>query len=88
MRKNNHSEPPSVMPTESDVREYAYHLYVESGYVPGRDLDNWLEAEACLCANIPKEESHTRLHRHLSRSSSAGQGPRFAAHSRGRQPRT
>ena len=23
----------------------AYHLYEESGYVPGRDMENWLEAE-------------------------------------------
>ncbi len=35
-------------PTEADVREYAYHLYIRSGCLPGRDLENWLEAKACL----------------------------------------
>ncbi len=53
-------------PQEEDVRDYAYHLYVQGGCVPGHDLDNWLEAEACLSANIPTEHSHSRLHRHMS----------------------
>lgn len=53
-----------VKPSEDEIRDYAYHLYTQSGCIPCRDQDNWLEAEACLCANIPKEQSHTRLHRH------------------------
>ena len=28
----------------------------------GYDCDDWLEAEACLRAHIPKESSRTRLH--------------------------
>jgi DTW domain-containing protein YfiP len=59
------SPPPAIPNTamsEADVRDYAYHLYCQSGSVPGRDLDNWLEAKACLCARIPKSESHIRLH--------------------------
>jgi hypothetical protein len=39
--------------TEEDIRDYAYHLYVQSGCAPGRDLDHWLEAMACLIACIP-----------------------------------
>ena len=31
---------------------------------PGRDLENWLEARACLEACIPKSKTHTRLHQH------------------------
>jgi hypothetical protein len=54
-------------PSAEDVREYAYHLYVQSGCVPGRDQDNWLEAEACLREGITKGESHKRLHRHTHR---------------------
>ena len=49
---------------EDDIRDYAHHLYLQSGYIPDRDLDNWLEAKACLGACIPQSESHTRLHRH------------------------
>lgn len=57
-----HTAAPTL--AEDTVRDYAYHLYVQSGRIPGRDLDNWLEAEACICANIPKERAHVRLHRH------------------------
>jgi hypothetical protein len=35
-------------PTEDEIREYAHHLYVQSGWVNGRDIDNWLEAERAL----------------------------------------
>ena len=54
-------------PCESDIRDYAYHLYEQSNGAPGRDLDNWLEASACLQANIPADRSATRLHRHIHR---------------------
>jgi hypothetical protein len=58
----------SILPfeplTEEDIRDYAYHLYVQSGCAPGRDLDHWLEAKACLSACIPKARSHARLHHH------------------------
>jgi len=64
------SVPPSPDFTEDDIRDYAYHLYQQSGCVPGRDLDNWLEAKACLEANIPKQHSHARLHRHRHPDSS------------------
>lgn len=30
---------------EEEIRQVAYELYVQSGCIPGRDLDNWLEAE-------------------------------------------
>jgi hypothetical protein len=53
-------------PSEELIRDYAEHLYEQSGRIPGRDLDNWLEARACLEANIPKLHSHRRLHRHLN----------------------
>ena len=63
-----HKIPHSLVPfepiSEDDIRDYAYHLYVQSGCIPGRDLDHWLEAKACLDACIPKAQSHTRLHHH------------------------
>ena len=59
------------VPTYEQIREYAYHLYEQNGRVPGHDLDNWLEAEACLTANIPRIHSRTRLHRHLRNADGA-----------------
>lgn len=53
-------------PSEDNTREYAYHLYFQNGCIPGREVEDWQEAEACLCAYIPREHSHTRLHRHLA----------------------
>lgn len=53
-------------PNEELVRDYAQHLYEQSGRIPGRDLDNWLEAKACLEACIPQRHSHTRLQKHLA----------------------
>lgn len=35
-------------PDEELIRDYARHLYEQSGRIPGRDLDNWFEAKACL----------------------------------------
>jgi hypothetical protein len=55
---------------EDDIRAYAYHLFVQGGGIPDRDLDNWLEAKACLNACIPMSESHIRLH-HQSRTEKA-----------------
>jgi hypothetical protein len=51
-------------PSEEEIRDYANHLYVQRGSVNGHDRDDWLEAEACLGANIPKESSRTRMHHH------------------------
>jgi hypothetical protein len=43
-------------PTEAEIRQLAHEMYVRSGWIPGRDLDNWLAAEAYLIAHPP---SHT-----------------------------
>jgi hypothetical protein len=64
----NHSAPsavPSEAESEDQIRDYAYHLYIQSGCIPGRELANWLEAKACLQACIPQSESHARLHRRI-----------------------
>jgi hypothetical protein len=59
---------PSQDPSEDAVRDYAYHLYQQSSCAPGHDVDNWLEATACLKANIPAHFSHSRLHQHVKGS--------------------
>ena len=64
MKTRRHTTATRLGPTEDDVRDYAYHLYLQSGCVPGRDLENWLEAKACISACIPKSKTHTRLHHH------------------------
>jgi hypothetical protein len=51
-------------PSDDEIRDYANHLYVQHGSLNGHDLDDWLEAEACLRADIPKESSRTRMHHH------------------------
>ncbi len=51
-------------PSEDEIRDYANHLYAQRGSVDGHDCDDWLEAEACLRASIPKESSRTRMHHH------------------------
>lgn len=63
MKTNSSPATISFEPAEDDIRDYAYHLYIQGGSVAGRDLDNWLEAKACLRASVAKSESHTRLHR-------------------------
>lgn len=51
-------------PSEDEIREYAHHLYIKSGWLPGRDLDNWLEAEAYLIAERQERRApHRTPHR-------------------------
>ena len=59
-------------PSEDEIRDYANHLYVQRGSVNGHDCDDWLEAEACLGAKIPKESVHTRMHHHAQLTERAG----------------
>jgi hypothetical protein len=59
-------QPSAAVPqrSEDEIRDYANHLFVQRGSVHGHDSEDWLEAQACLGANIPKESSRTRLHHH------------------------
>jgi len=56
--------PTSPRPSDDEIRVYANHLYELRGGAHGHDHDDWLEAEACLAANIPKESLRTRMHHH------------------------
>lgn len=53
-------------PSEADIRAYAYHLYRQGNGAPGQAVDNWMEARACLWANIPADRSRARLHHFLN----------------------
>ncbi len=52
-------------PTEEEIREYAHLLYIKSGWLPGRDLDNWLEAEAYLTARARERARAQRMPRRV-----------------------
>ena len=66
LMKHNPTLPTALYaPSDDEIRGYAFHLYEQSGCVPGHDLDHWLEATACLQANIPAAQSHHRLHHHV-----------------------
>ena len=39
-----------------EIAKVAYEIYEKSGYIEGRDLDNWLEAERIMMARIAKEK--------------------------------
>jgi hypothetical protein len=65
--KNNILHSPSLdHPSEKEIRDYAYHLYEQSNRIPGRDLENWMEAKACLVAHIPACASHIRLQQFIA----------------------
>jgi len=59
-------------PSGDDIRVYAYYLYQQSNGATGHDLDYWLEATACLKANIPAGRSGTRLHQYVNGSENGG----------------
>ena len=64
MRRVAKPRPAFPKPTEQEIREFAYHLYVKSGCVPGRDLENWQEAESRLRAKHASGSAHERPHPH------------------------
>jgi hypothetical protein len=39
-----------------EIAKVAYELYGKSGYIDGRDLDNWLEAERIVMSRLAKEQ--------------------------------
>jgi len=44
----NTSPTPESEPAEEEIQRVAYFIYVESGRVPDRDLENWLAAKEYL----------------------------------------
>jgi len=47
-------------PTDHEIRLCAYHLWEQGGSLPGRALDNWLQATARLREGIPPHQSGER----------------------------
>lgn len=44
---------------EEEIRQVAYEIYVKSGCIPGRDLENWLEAERIVLEKYGLIKSET-----------------------------
>jgi len=40
----------------NEIAKVAYELYEKSGYIHGRELNNWLEAERIVRARLVEEE--------------------------------
>ena len=54
MAKNKSNRPRDLpKPREEDIRDYAYHLYLQGDREPGHDVDHWFEAIAFLSTNNP-----------------------------------
>jgi hypothetical protein len=67
-------------PTEEEIREKAYYLYLSSGCTPGRDLENWLTARKLLQpqavqARDQKNRSEVSFSLHFPPSAGAQQAP-------------
>lgn len=41
---------------EEEIRIVAYEIYLKSGCIPNRDLDNWLEAERIVLDKYKEKE--------------------------------
>ncbi|MFT3782108.1 MAG: DUF2934 domain-containing protein [Nibricoccus sp.] len=65
--------------SDEDVQKEAYLLYLASGCVPGRDFENWLEAQARLTKKAQENErsaAHTGYQDlHFPPSAWATRGP-------------
>ncbi|MEW6163306.1 MAG: DUF2934 domain-containing protein [Nitrospirota bacterium] len=44
------------MNLQDEIAKVAYEIYEKSGWIEGRDLDNWLEAERIVMERYAKEK--------------------------------
>ena len=73
--KSPHTTASTGIPSEAEIRDYAYHLYIQNGHRNDQCAANWQEAEACLRSHIPKAESHVRLSKALLSGTLPGATP-------------
>jgi hypothetical protein len=57
---NQNSIPTPPEPTEPEIQHTAYLLWLESGRVEGRDLDNWLAAKELLRHHHARASGHSK----------------------------
>ena len=63
--KSNSAHPAPDHPTEAEIRAFAHEIYIRSGWLPGRDLENWLQAEAILTAERQLQALHAPRAAHV-----------------------
>jgi hypothetical protein len=64
MKRAAKPRPAPPKPAEEEIRALAYQLYVQSGCVPGRDLENWREAETRLGSMVHTPKAPAQGHQH------------------------
>ena len=47
---NNNQRHAAVKTSHDEIAERAYNLFSASGYIPGHDVEHWLQAEAQITA--------------------------------------
>ena len=57
IRKSASPSNPTPIDLESQIRQRAYELYVERGYTPGQENDDWLRAESEVRARQHRQQS-------------------------------
>ena len=45
------------LPSHDQIARRAYELWIQSGYVDGRDAENWAQAERELCTGCAGQQS-------------------------------
>ena len=70
---------PIFEPTDEEIGKAAYLLYLASGCVPGRDLENWLAARARIASQqsslAEKVQSAPTPQLHFPPNTQATRGP-------------
>jgi|GEM_PF-5856454 hypothetical protein len=66
MKKMINTVPKPANFSDEVIRDYAYHLYEQSGCIFGRESEDWLEAKTCLELNVPKNYSRSRLYKFVN----------------------
>jgi len=58
--KKNNQRHAAVKPSHDEIAERAYDLFSASGYIPGHDLEHWLQAEAQIVEFGPQPDALRR----------------------------
>lgn len=59
-------------PTQEEIAQRARAIYEQSGRVPGRDLDNWLQAEMQLMAGRKAGAASKPVYKEMSKPAFPG----------------
>jgi|SRR5208337_493753 len=49
-----------IMNLHDEIARIAHELYEKSGWIPGRDLENWIEAEKIVKSRLKGEQSRKK----------------------------